>query len=521
MGAFGSKRASPDETVEINGLQIYGPVIEMFPCLESGPVEKCLTDLVGLPSNSASPSDTWIGTLDQKTSTMASRQFLPSGRIFFKVFLNPKKSSTLIQYQSEMRRKSKKGGDSLHLLLEGLQYEHTIYKDLIEPLYAHGYSKNVVQYLFGSTDATFSDLTKIIVRGARTPADEMLRTELLAENLVTLNLTPFPSRKFGSTQTTKTSLQSLRDRQRSVRRTQHELNLVRTDATRYEYMVTEGMTKDTITVAAYFDSVQNAQTLKAWQVYELCGIWFQCLITMRIFRRHLLAHNDLHLGNIWMIPYPELQWTRVGYEVDGERYVFFARYRMAIYDYDRAFFKPIGPNSLLTKEECTYGGQCNALRKTSHGEVPIDVIKFFGYFMNCNQKQQRKPLTVIRQMVAILLFGSQPTERGIAEIDRIYASCFVTPAAEQVIPDDISSMDEIVASLAEIIRFPETPEDDVNTPILGRYYDGDTEDFQNGRPARSVSNQPKHRRTPIINLENQFHYRSIFTDEFRTDMLSL
>lgn len=314
-----------------NQLNEFGNACEMHNCIEK---------VVGLKSNSASPTDTWILSFKDDTKY----EDTPINKGFLKFFIDP---GTLPDDYARLHT------------LKGLIYEIRVYKDVIRPLVDLKICPNFIRYLGSATSCSYDSMIKIL------------------ENNTYLGNTPMLKQKDALEQ-------SFQDNFNHMYMVQSGRNSINTDllpdsqsnveAKNYKYslLVNETIKPDTFTLGDLL--VMIAKSGKKLERGEWCAI-FQVIIACYAMSLSKMGHNDLHPGNIYIEPYS----SRINYILGSRMNVYSIKCGVIakIYDFDRSYSNRLGNNPLL---EPQYG-----LRRYSQSNQFIpnrDMVKIFGYIYN-------------------------------------------------------------------------------------------------------------------------------------------
>ena len=335
----------------------YGARMPQFLAdIERGDARRCArlseaaVDVRGIASNSSSPSDTWIVVFYDR----ADRALVPA---FMKIFIIAE-------------REEDTSAESL-----GMLYEALVYSRVIRPLIDAGVCPHFVQNYDASTEGcTFDDLAALLSKsrvfaagGAGAPDLEAASAALRRNALIVLSSIVAPNRtpKRPAVTAPRPALPD------GVRR-----RFARVDvrALRFGYIMNE--------------SVGGARDIHDWareNAHDPAALLiaaFQVVVACQAMALSLLAHNDLHLGNIYMV---DLGAPRdFEYRVDGARgrgaatYVFTSRYSPRLYDFDLSYARRLGPNPYLETEFewlCARSNKCNEFVRNK------DALKFgMNYF---------------------------------------------------------------------------------------------------------------------------------------------
>lgn len=309
-------------------LNEFGNACEMHNCIEK---------VVGLKSNSTSPTDTWILTF--KDDTKYEDTVINKG--FLKFFIDP---STLPDYYTRLPT------------LKGLVYEIRVYKDVIRPLVDLKICPNFIRYLGSATSCSYDSMIKIL------------------ENNTYLGDTPMLKQKDALEQ-------SFQDNFNHMYRVKGGRNSINTelppnlqpieDAKNHKYslLVNETIKQDTYTLGDFLNMI--AKTGKKLERGEWCII-FQVIIACYAMSSAKMGHNDLHPGNIYIEPYSK----RLNYILGSHMNMYSTKCGVIakLYDFDRSYSNRLGNNPLLEPE--------SGLGKYSQTNEFIpnrDMVKILGY----------------------------------------------------------------------------------------------------------------------------------------------
>ena len=124
----------------------------------------------------------------------------------------------------------------------------------------------------------------------------------------------------------------------------------------------------------------NGLKLSAWLIHkkytlafntEIWNVIFQIAAACYAMSLTKMVHNDLHYGNIFV---EELK-TPIDflYTINDIPILIRTKYKVLLFDYDRAFVERLGDNSILTTKSCEEISQCNKFIENK------DIVKIFCY----------------------------------------------------------------------------------------------------------------------------------------------
>ena len=303
-----------------------------------------ITEVKGLPSNSNSPSDTWIVTFKDGITYRYnhSLEILHSG--FLKIFINTEN----LTYKSP------------HKL--GLEYELKVYK-IIKNILNYKISPNFVRLLAHGEKCSYEDLLNILLDKLPSLKDRRQYINSLNRNLYYIMLEKDDRPAIQS----KLSLSML--------------NSVNFSDYKYNIILTKNM-ENNITFNQWLKSYKEEDNLT-----ELWNILFQVASACYIMSLCKMVHNDLHTDNIFLHKLENE--TYFLYNINDTRTVIKTRYQVLIYDFDRAYAQNLGDNP-LNEENCKKFSQCNILIENK------DIIKVLCHiYKYVNEKMKNIILNLL------------------------------------------------------------------------------------------------------------------------------
>jgi hypothetical protein len=309
-------------------LHEYSDACAMSPCIQK---------IKGLPSNSASPTGTWI--IEFKNGT--NYEGLNIRKVFMKWFVS---TDSLSLYDIDKLDRDYIGD------ISGLEYEIDIYRGVIRPLIDLNICPNFIRYLGSGVRCSFKDLRNMLKD--HVPIDIYNIEKNLERNILYM-------------------LNAKRKRPSIEIITQDEkydyIKEVK-EETRYNLLLNELVNMDTTrTFSNILDNeFDNGITEEIWKII------FQVIAACYAMSLSKMVHNDLHTGNIYVERIPK---TKVTYIIDGKCYTFETVNKVLLYDFDRSYVERFGinPKVLVESRSCTSSNQCNTFIPNK------DMFKFFSY----------------------------------------------------------------------------------------------------------------------------------------------
>lgn len=283
------------------------------PCL----LAACLDAFLGFDSNSTSPTDVGLLTLKKGTRYGGRRV----DRVFLKMWIaNPTSEYALAERDS-------------------LFYEMDFYAGVVAPLVEGRAAPFFVRSLASSKSCTFRQAFRLYRKAASpsTLEDADVEERMLRNFAYMFTLTP--GRPAIQNAAPPQPL-SASDR-RQVERTVVDLRAHR-DAMRFAFLFTESFV-GAVTLDAFFAAHVGDRA-------RLTPVLFQVAWACHALVLSRAAHNDLHLGNAFVLTHDEPRGVRFTWVAASGRQrtaTVFLRDEIRIYDFDRAFAARLGPNPAI------------------------------------------------------------------------------------------------------------------------------------------------------------------------------
>ena len=297
----------------------------------------------GLSSNSASPTDTWIITLKDDVTYEGKKV----EKVFLKFFIDP-------SFYHYFNREP----------VKGLLYEQKVYAKVREMMDS-GMCNNFVKVYALGTDCNLNSLESMVTIAG-------IDKENLYRNIdYMLKLRPG---------------RHAVDNDFSFRRYSRP-----NPRLRFHYIVNEVI------------NVENRFALTMWDFCTLVNYNFSDIITVLFeqtfacYAMYLngIAHNDLHMGNSYIIKHKEIGKTYIyGFDKDTQLFdtnSYNTKYTVKVFDFDRAYDVKLGPNKNQIQEQ----------EYSNNTLVPIkDIIKTFctlyeHYIYTKDQRGKDKVVSIL------------------------------------------------------------------------------------------------------------------------------
>ena len=320
---------------------------------------KCLTDnIIGLSSNSSSPTDTWIVEFIDGTTY----EDKPIKKAFVKLWISPDvfkyTDDKIIKLNDYDTMKS-----DLVPKFSGLDYEARVYRDIVKPLIEKNICPNFIKFLGYGKNCSFENVSRM----ASGPSNEPRKTQTLYGN--TIRILQDERRK---------SITQLYDKIELKKFTEVISHLDTVKYITYNMLANEVIEPGTVQLEKFFNDTKIDITTKSI-------VLFQGLAACYAMSCSKMVHNDLHTGNLYVEPLEKT--TRMNYIYEGDLYSFETKYIVKVFDFDRAYVKRFGENPFLKSADwaCDDYSQCNKYIEN------IDALKLIsGVYKQLKQKDADK-----------------------------------------------------------------------------------------------------------------------------------
>jgi len=266
----------------------------------------CLEKLEGRAANSASPSDIWRVTLKDG----AMYKGIPVKRAWLKVFIS----------SPEMPRKT-----------DGLMYELRVYRNVVSPLIERHVCPNFVRYLSSTTGCGFEDVQGIL-------SSQGVKELNFKRSLCYMTTKP-PPRDAHHQHIAPRKRPAINDH--VTLKEVAAINNMKLDVHDLKFGMLLTQDRRVVTLSDWFKTPRNNS--------DFSCMMLQVTAALRAMELSLFAHNDLHMRNILVEENDAA--TNVMYIVDGRKFGICARFRILIFDFDRAYVKQLGENKLIVHNE--------------------------------------------------------------------------------------------------------------------------------------------------------------------------
>jgi hypothetical protein len=202
----------------------------------------------------------------------------------------------------------------------------------------------------------------------------------------------------------------------------------------------------------------NGENLSMWLINknnkanfntEIWNIIFQISAGCYAMSLSKMVHNDLHASNIFI---QELEtYTNFLYNIDDIPMMIRTKYKVLIFDFDRAYVKRFGFNNILTDKSCKKISQCNIFIENK------DIVKIFCYIAKITNKNELLDLLTTNSIIQNIMETVYDHEtEGVKKCFLQYKENTALPVS---IYDSINSTSEILNKIYEKYLNKYDPED--------------------------------------------------------------
>ncbi len=400
---------------------------------------KYLENITGMKNNSASPSDNWF--LEFKDNLTFKGKRIKYG--FLKLFINPNSIKNIPENKLLIETS------------EGLSYEVKVYEDITQPLVDLNICPNFVTYIHSSLDCEYSDILDMLF-DTLTSSGRLLRAETVINNL-NRNIEHMVNntRKTPAINMIEDSI----DYQSSI-----DTIEINTDLISHEYP------EETYRYSLLLLENTNGEKLSNWMINkkytsnfntEFWNVVFQIAAACYAMSLSKMVHNDLHAGNIFIQDLGKI--TDFLYNINDIPILIRTKYKVLIFDFDRAFVKRLGENNILTTETCEQISQCNVFISNK------DIVKIFCYITNIIKTNDLLDILSVNPYIQGILIQTYSFEnkKGLKK-------CFLQYKKDTALPlsvyDSINTPDDILMEIYENMLTKYDADDMIAVNINNMYY---------------------------------------------------
>jgi hypothetical protein len=303
-------------------------------------LSNCIVSVDGMKSNSASPTDIWF--LDFSNTYYKDK---PIQNGFLKLFVD---WSTI--------RKPLLTNKTPTYELRGLNYEILVYKDIIKNLTDYKICPNFIQYLGSSRKCTYDNILNFLKNNI------IINGHVLTENEIKpiLNETIF-----------NCLVQRCSKGRPSIKRPSAASFVSIPSTLRYNMILNESIPPNTESFGKWISSKGRLSNSVIWP------IMFQIAAACYAMSLSKMVHNDLHAGNLFIQELDEEKF--LVYVINKKEYTIKTKYKIMIFDFDRAYAESLGRNPLLVDSLCEGYQQCNLfIENKDFVKVCCYIIKSYG-----------------------------------------------------------------------------------------------------------------------------------------------
>ena len=353
---------------------------------------KCIRGVQGLPSNSSSPSDTWL--LDFKSGTRyenSDGKFIDIPNAFCKVFIEPSSLEKWLE-KANVSMELANSWKGRYLTLQGLEYELHFSEFVQREIIDAKKSPHFVRTFSTGKSCKFQDLQETLEKGGISyPAASLSRN-------MYYSIQVHPTRPSISTPT--------------IPEWPDWNNF------RFSFLLNQQIDNQSKTFHQWMHHNRDKHEF----LPNLFAVLFQICQACYALYLERACHNDLHSNNIWITHRPGVK-TNVSYTVGSKTYIFpETDHLVRLFDFDRSYAESLGPNPVLDSEVCANYGSCNAAVE------PKDFVKVLCYVVGA----MKTPLQ--QQIVRSILIDEKRNTQSVMIFNMIErAQCF---SSEEIMSDE-------------------------------------------------------------------------------------
>lgn len=315
--------------------------------------------LIGLPSNSASPTDIYL--FNFKPVTTYKGEDLKKG--IQKIFISD------VNYPATISK-------NLSIQSNSIKYEYYIYKMVTSKILYHNINPHFVKFLGGSLNISYQQLKDYLIDSSRL-SPSVLETNFKRNLLYILN--------------SLINRPAITDSVLPPGISPVDINNINPNSYKYGFILTEALDVKSINTFTDYQNMNNGDTITFQKLIDLkdtitttidhsewlhhcIKILFQIATACYSLFLTGTTHNDLHCGNILIKKIPE----RVNlYYIDGKIYKYKTTYTALIYDYDRSY--NIGfNNDILDKLSPSYNATNDLIEQRDFVKCVCYIFKKFN-----------------------------------------------------------------------------------------------------------------------------------------------
>jgi len=399
-------------------------------------ISKCTEKVVGLSSNSASPSDIWILTLNPGTRY---GNIVVNGEVVLKIFI----SNSTDRYITK----------SIALV-----YESAIYEFVVGSMFKKNINPHFVPYYGRALNCSRQQLVNILDKNV----DEKYR-----QMAIDYNTTYYAFQIPQKNRMSVTDVLNARFNSFSVDRANRMNHLVATQKNfGYGMIVTAKSNGRPFSEFFKTEQVQQQGQPYIRPTRDTMLVLIQIISGLCAMTPFECAHNDLHMGNIFVNRKPKNE-LPFAYQYDSNIYTLNfdnKKYHAAIYDWDRAYCPHIGNNPIHTDLGCKQYMNCNEF-------IPKrDTLKILTYVMMEFIRMKQPEFTFTHKLLDIIWIKPEGKRWFITNVLQAGNPYFlVKPNNTTMTSKDFSSMNgpyEILTKLLEYCNseFPSSVTKHTNIP---------------------------------------------------------
>lgn len=333
-------------------------------------ISQCTKKVLGIKSQSASPSDIWILTLEPGTKYGNTEV---QGDVVMKLFISLTNTPMTMTPYFNLRG------------AQELTYESNVYEYLVDKILQNNMNPFFVRYYGRALNCSFDNIKDILVDHAELQGYNKTMDANEANIFLGRNTSYLGEQKEGRPSINDPDLNSY-----SRGEIEDFMNVIPNSGIKYGMMLTEKSSgvvayewfSNHITSSGYYDT--NAMLV----IIQLIS----ALVTLSKFKA---MHNDLHLGNIFIRKLSGNVTNLFLFEFRGNKYMYMMNnmYLSEIYDWDKAYMEILGPNPLVLSLSEDFCVQNRYVPQMDLAKIIITLM--YPYNKKISTKQRTQLLSML------------------------------------------------------------------------------------------------------------------------------
>lgn len=444
----------------------------------------CTLQVVGIDSNSNSPSDIWFITVEEGTKYGILEL---KGEIVLKLFLSLDCTANYLNMKAAQQ----------------LTYESNIYEHVVDPILQYQMNPYFVQYYGRALGCSFSAINNILRHHTVKKDSHQIMTDEETAYALGRNTT-----YMGNDVAGRPSINTVVEFEDVMDHMIARKTLKVKDSLKYGMILTQKSTgKTAYEWLSDHLSDDGKFDIEAWLVI------IQFVTALGTLAQFKCVHNDMHLGNLFVNPHDRETYTFVYTEpITNEKYMFgiTSNWSAAVYDWDRAYMEKLGPNPLLSD---TSNGLCDVYGNCNEYIPQKDLAKFFVNCIGIENNNNVSPDSLTKNFLLDLLFDESDNKYKQYFVDNVISSPFLLDSntdkaiENEFYIDGMKPVNRVLSQLVDKIAIEYGAESytienklGINTPILTQLYKYNPEIIEHSRSTSTIFDFSTDRVDNMLNL---------------------